>query len=130
MSKDDDAIAVWSRWLRRQKRPANCRFTTERKALIKDRLGLGYSVSDLLTLIRYAYESDADEARWWRGENPTGKLYLDLSNLLVKEKLGRRVQNALTWLDELLEGRSDPSPIASTAGRAGTYRTAQRTRKD
>lgn len=92
---------MWQAWLQRQKVPAACKYTADREKLISKRLALGYTADDLELLIRYAWESDDDRPTFWRGEHdgagPRARTYLDLTNLLVEEKLGARVQAAREW---------------------------------
>lgn len=108
MSRADDARRVWSAWARRQKMPDACKYTADREKLISKRLALGYTAEDLELLIRYAWESDDDRPTFWRGEHdgagPRPKTYLDLTNLLVEEKLGARVQAAREWLAAMTQG--------------------------
>lgn len=103
-----DVDRVWAAWLARQARPGACRYTEDRKKLIRKRLALGYSADDLVLLVRFAWEADAPGPRWWRGENPDARTYLDLDNLLRESKLGPRVQAASEWLDGL--GGDGPGP--------------------
>lgn len=94
-----DVDQVWEAWRARQKRPALVRLTEERRKLIRARLKLGYTADELCTLVRYAYESDDDRPRFWRGENAgqEARTYLDIENLLRVHKLGERVPAALAW---------------------------------
>lgn len=95
----DDVSILYEAWRSRQPRPDLVRFTAERRRLISARLRLGYSLTDLLALVRYMYESDDDRPRFCRGENDEGRTYLDLENLLRVSKLGERVPLALAWLE-------------------------------
>ena len=95
--KATDIEVVYDAWLERQKKPSICRFTKDREDLIRKRLQLGYEASDFVLLIRWAYESNEDNPRWLRGENPRRKAYLDLTNLLVRERLAPRIEAALLW---------------------------------
>ena len=88
---------VFEAWKIRQIKPQICRLTSDRKDLIRVRLGIGYEPSDFIAVIEYMFESMESDAKWMRGENPRKKRYLDLSNLLRKEKLAGRVEAALLW---------------------------------
>ncbi len=94
---------MFASWRDRQARPAICKLTDERRDLVRVRLALGYDVEDFLLLVRYAFESPEPGPRWWRGENPSGKKYLDLASLLRREKLAGRVEAARAWLDRIEE---------------------------
>lgn len=125
MSRAEDARRVWLAWVRRQKLPDACKYTADREKLITKRLALGYTADDLELLIRYAWESDDDRPTFWRGEHdgagPRPKTYLDLTNLLVEEKLGARVQAAREWLAALSQdGAADTSgTVPRFPGRPG-----------
>jgi hypothetical protein len=111
----EDVERVWKAWQARQKRPDHVRFTEERRELISKRLALGYQADDFLALIRFAYEALDDRARFWRGENAEKRTYLDLENLLRREKLGARIPVALEWLEQLANPEPDGSPPAAPA---------------
>lgn len=104
--KAEDINRVYEAWLQRQKRPDLCRFTTDRADLIRKRLQLGYEAADFILLIRWVHESNEDGPRWLRGENPRKKSYLDLTNLLRREKLAPRIEAARLW--EEADGESKP----------------------
>jgi hypothetical protein len=92
-----DIVAVFEAWKSRQRRPALCRLTEERRRLIRARLGLGYDRDDLIALFDYIWASSDAGPRWMRGDNPGGKPYLDLDNLLRVGKLASRIESALNW---------------------------------
>jgi hypothetical protein len=94
---------VFEAWKERQKRPERARLTKTRSDLLRRRLQGGHTVEDLLALIRYAYEAETAEARFWRGENAQRATYLGLDNLLRIGKLDDRVDRALDWLEDLDE---------------------------
>lgn len=94
-----DVDAVIEGWRARMARPKAIRVTTDLRRLVADRLRLGYDAADLLALVRYAWEADEPGPRWWRGDNPDGKRYLHLDNLLRREKLAGRVHAALEWVE-------------------------------
>lgn len=48
----------------------------------------------VVSVIRWAHQSEGGNARFLRGENPTGTVYLGLDNLLRKEKLPGRIELA------------------------------------
>lgn len=96
----EDVEAIFEAWRGRQKRPHLCRLTEDRKDLIRKRLRLGYSVQDFLALIEYAYKSNDPGPRWWRGENPNSRTYLDLDNLFRKGALASRIEAALNWKED------------------------------
>jgi hypothetical protein len=106
-------LQIFEAWRARQRVPRLCKLTAERTALISKRLKLGYTVDDILALIRYAWEADAPGPRWWRGENPNGTKYLDLNNLLVELKLAPRVQAALEWLEQIQAPAPEPAQMLS-----------------
>ena len=114
----EEVQRVWEAWRVRQKRPDLVRFTDERDKLIRKRLALGYSADDFVALVRFGYEADDDRARFWRGENPDRRTYLDLENLLRLEKLGARIPVAVAWA----EGSSGGDPGGSAPPAAGLRR--------
>lgn len=71
-----------------------------------------HTVNELTTLIRYAYEADASECRYWRGENDDSREYLGLDNLLRVGKLAERIGRAMAWAH-------NPLATAATRDRAG-----------
>ena len=103
----DEIEQVFEAWRKRQARPDACRLTEDRRDLIRWRLGLGYEVDDLLTLFRYAAESDDAGPRWWRGDNPTRKRYTDLDHLLRRTKLAGRIEAAHEWARGLVERETE-----------------------
>lgn len=116
---------VWEEWRKRQKRPDLVRLTAERRRLISARIKLGYSADDLCALVAYAYESDDDRPRFWRGETgdgPDSRTYLDLENLFRVHKLGERVPAALEWREG---GDGGPNDDGS-GGSAPVQRSARR----
>ena len=48
----------------------------------------------VVSVIRWAHQSEGGNARFLRGENPSGTVYLGLDNLLRKEKLPGRIELA------------------------------------
>ena len=98
-NSEQDIRDVFEFWQARQSRPAVCRLSDSRRKLLRARLR-EYSADELITLVRYAYESSTPEARWWRGDNPSRKKYTDLANLLRVSKLDRRVETATEWAAE------------------------------
>lgn len=48
----------------------------------------------VVAVVRWAHQSEGGNARFLRGENPTGTVYLGLDNLLRKEKLPGRIELA------------------------------------
>lgn len=117
----EDISAVYEAWLSHQANPHLCRFTEDRKTLIRRTLQQGYSVEDLQILMRYAFEAKEPGPRFWRCEegsgNTNGKTYTDLSNLLVISKLGKRVIDALTWAQKkgITSPPAAPQPELSLA---------------
>jgi hypothetical protein len=71
--------------------------TAGRRGAIERALGAGVGPAALGALVRWAHQARTPEARWLRGENPRGRAYLDLDNLLRVGKLRRRVDDALAW---------------------------------
>ena len=113
-----DVDRVWEAWRARQASPGTCKYTDDRRKLIGKRLALGYSAADLIRLFAYVWEADEPGPRWLRGENPNERRYLDLSNLLVEEKLGARVQLSTEWEASLGDQDAGPGstpPAASSA---------------
>lgn len=96
-AKKSDIELIFEEWRKRQPRPQLCRLTEDRKTLLRQRLNLGYEATDFVAVIQYFFESNESDAKWMRGDNPRKKKYLDLSNLLRKEKLAARVEAALLW---------------------------------
>lgn len=114
VAEPSPAVAqVFEHWRKRQLRPDLCRLTNERRKLIEAALSDdGYEPKHLCSLVDYAYEAETAEARWWRGENPHGRWYVDLENLLVRRKLAPRVERAVPWAE-----RRDQTEVR--VGRAG-----------
>ena len=110
---------VFEAWRARQKRPERTRLTKTRSDLIRRRLQSGHTVDDLLALVRYAYEADVGEARFWRGENAQRTTYLGLDSLFRIGKLDDRVDRALDWLDDLDEqvDREEEGIVIDLVGR-------------
>lgn len=48
----------------------------------------------VVSVIRWVHQSDSGNARYLRGENPTGTVYLGLDNILRREKLPNRIELA------------------------------------
>jgi hypothetical protein len=96
----DPVQQVFDLWRGYRPNPAYCRLTAARRKLLAARLR-DYSAADLCALVRYAFESDAAEARFWRGENDRRAEYTDLVNLLRVSKLDGRVERALLWRDAM-----------------------------
>ena len=90
---------VFQCWRNYRPNPAYCRLTPNRVKLINARLNT-YSSEELCVLIRYAHESDAAEARFWRGENDRKAEYLDLTNLFRSTKIDGRIERAMLWRDD------------------------------
>ena len=125
---DRQIAEVFDAWRTRQP-TRRATLTEQRAALIRARLAGGHEVADLVALIRYAYEADTDEARFWRGANDRDRSYLGLDNLLRARKLADRVDRAHEWaarhdLGEIAGTDDDDldgviaSPIALLRGRA------------
>lgn len=116
----DAAKKVFEVWKKYRPRPELCRFTSDRKKLIQDRLKLGYTSDDLITLIRYVNEAEAGFPRWMRGDNPKNRQYLDLTNLFRKEKLAARVEEAQLWATG--DQDPEPSPYGLNLGPMGDFK--------
>ena len=110
----DDIQRIFEAWRKTRPNPRRCRFTKDRKDLIKKRLALGYEPNDLIAVIRYFTEANTSEARFMRGANDRGRAYLDLENLFRVGKLGARVETALNWLDD--KGEGPPPDDEGSAG--------------
>lgn len=104
---DEEIERVFESWRARQKRPERVRLTRDRRTLIRRRIESGHTVDDLLAVIRYAFEAETPEARFWRGDNAQRATYLGLDNLFRVGKVSDRVDRALDWLDDLDEQASD-----------------------
>ena len=115
-----DVERVFDAWTAHKKHPERCIFTEERRELIAARLRLGYSADHLITVIDYANNGDEDWPRWMRGRNPRKKAYLDLENLLVRKKLGKRVEEALGWLEQMSPSSVDGAGV--DLGPTGRFR--------
>lgn len=103
---------VFEAWRARRPRPDVIRLTQERRDLVSSRIGLGYSADDLVAVVTWANDSQEEAALWLRGEHPRNRVaYMDLTNLLRIEKLGRRVEAALLWREGA--GKSEPLQDAS-----------------
>lgn len=95
-----EVLAVWEAWRQRQQRPGACRLGTATRRLVSSALREA-TAKQLQLLVRYAYEADEPQPRFWRGENAQRATYLGLDNLLRGSKLAARLQLALAWLDGL-----------------------------
>lgn len=91
---------VFECWRKHQPNPDRVRLTQARRKLIRDRLKSGFTSDDLCNLVRYAHEAEADEARFWRGDNDRDRTFLGLDNLLRSTKLPDRVDRANAWVDK------------------------------
>lgn len=91
------AEAVFELWRSYQRAPERCSFTDTRKKLLYARLR-SQTGETLCALMRYAFESETPEARFWRGGNAEQREYLDLENLLRVKTLDDRVERALAWM--------------------------------
>ena len=98
----DPVQQVFDLWRSYRPNPAYCRLTAPRRKLLATRLR-DYTAADLCALVRYAFEADAAEARFWRGENDRRAEYTDLVNLLRVSKLDGRVERALLWRDRMAD---------------------------
>lgn len=103
--KEEEIQRVFEAWRDRQTKPERIKLVPDRASLIAKRLG-SYTADDLVMLIRYAFEADVPEARFWRGDSPDGRVYLGLDNLLRIGKLADRIDRAREWEDE------NPPPVA------------------
>ena len=102
-----EILKVFEAWAKLQRRPERVRLREDRRRLIRDRIARGYEASELALLVRYAYEADTAEARFWRGENADKRSYLGLDNLFRIGKLADRVDRALDWEEALKEPDED-----------------------
>ena len=94
---DEKAVEeVYEAWRAGQANPDLCTLTKGRRDLIGRSLKRR-GVRDLIALMRYAYEADEAEPRFWRGINRDKRAYLGLDNLLRITKLDDRCDNALGW---------------------------------
>lgn len=123
----EDVNTVFAAWMAGQKRPHLCKLTSGRENLIKRALR-EYSALEISTLMRYAYESSDERARFWRGENDRNETYLDLTNLLRITKLDERVLLAMTWAEDALESESPTTRAESPLSNALPFASAPRPR--
>lgn len=103
-------------WKEYQRAPERCEFTETRQKLLYARLRTKTG-EQLLALVRYAFEAEVPEARFWRGGNPEQREYLQLENLLRVGTLDSRVENAIAWLAG--EDPHDPEGPQDDAGEDG-----------
>jgi hypothetical protein len=92
---DADIQAVFDAWRQHRERPDVCKFTKDRQKLIRDRLGLGYTVDDFVALVEFVHVASDPWCDFMRKNQYTG-----LDYLLRREKLGDRVERALIWKAE------------------------------
>lgn len=96
---DSPAEQVFLYWRGFQARPKVCKLTLGRRKLLKRAL-VDYEPLELAALVLYAYESSDPGPKFWRGDNRTGRTYLDLTNLLSDAaRLPGRVESAMNWSD-------------------------------
>jgi len=94
---EDPVTAFYEAWRARQSRPDACKLSEARRALIAKRAKRADATADdLRALVRYAYEADTQEARWWQ-DHPQ---YLGIEYLLRDEKLPGRIERAREWATE------------------------------
>ena len=93
---EEGVVRVWESWRDRQERPGACVLGDAARGLIAKAMKEA-TADQLVTLFRYAWESDEAGPRYWRGHNDRQRKYLGLDNLLVRSKLAGRIQAALTW---------------------------------
>jgi hypothetical protein len=98
MADLDEVERVFEEWRSRQASPGRVTLSEERRRLIASRLNRA-SADDLVMLVRYAFEAETSEARFWRGEDG-GRAYLGLDNLLRISKLDDRIDRARSWAEE------------------------------
>ena len=96
---EDDAEMVFEAWRSHRPNPAYCRLTAGRRKLISTRLRI-FSAHALCALIRYAFEANTSEARFWRGDNPQKQDYTGLTNLFRVTKMDDRIERACLWIDD------------------------------
>jgi hypothetical protein len=113
-----DIEAVYNDWLHRQKVPALCRLSEERRKKIGKAIGSRGRV-DLLVMFEWVWSSDDEGARFLRGDHPRSRPegWLDLDNLLVARKLDARCEAAALWFSRervapLLSGGFDAACAA------------------
>lgn len=94
---DADIHAVFESWRGRVDNPELRKLTDERVELIGRRLKAGNTVDDLDAWFEYVFTSGTGLAKWFHGDNPRKREYLDLTNLLRAGKLRLRVETALKW---------------------------------
>jgi len=106
-----DIERVFDAWRVTRPRPALCRLTEDRRATIRARIRLGYTADDLIAVIEYLLQADEPDPRWMRGHNPGRRAYLDLENMLRRQRLGERVESAALWRERgALDADADVIP--------------------
>ncbi len=98
---DEQVQQVFAAWRALRPNPGLVVLTPARSSAIRARLRDGHTVEQLVALVQYAHHGDSNEARWWRGDNPDGREYVDLVNLLRAGKTAARVERAWAWLHQL-----------------------------
>lgn len=94
---DEQVQAVFAAWQATRPNPQLVVLTQARASAVRARLREGHTVEQLVALVEYAHRGDSNEARWWRGDNPEGREYTDLVNLLRASKTAPRVERAWAW---------------------------------
>ena len=87
---------IFNYW-KKYKIKSKTKLTAQRISLIKTALNNGYNEDDLKLIIDFAFRSDDNRARFWRGENENQKEYIDIINLFRTNKLKEKFNIALTW---------------------------------
>jgi hypothetical protein len=121
---DEQIQTVFDAWKAHRERPELTRLTKDRKKLISDRLGLGYTPEDFVALVNFVHLSSDQWCVYMRNNQYTG-----LDYLLRKEKLADRVERALNWQIEtadLERKRVEEEASGLSLGILGQFRRGAR----
>ncbi len=112
-----DVERVFAEWQQQQDNPERIKLTPTREKLLTKQLQRN-SPDELILLIRYAYEANTREARFWRGEelSSNGRKYLGLDNILRSTKIPHRLDSARRWRQRLDDHQVKEGVILSFIG--------------
>ena len=75
------------------------KLTKQRIKIIEKALNLGFTEKDLKLIIEYAFLSEDQRARFWRGDNSSKKEYIDIINLFRENKISEKLKLAIFWYE-------------------------------
>ena len=90
-----DVFSYWKKYKSKNK----TKLTEQRKKIIKKALELGFTEKDLKLIIDFAFISDDQRARFWRGDNQNKKEYVDIINLFRENKISEKLKLAIVWYE-------------------------------